>query len=238
MPFPHPHGPPPPGPPPPGAPAQIGSPANLGPGMPGNHPTQHMSPEYLREQNDVGLLAVSGIFLICDTLFFLLRLLARRRRSVASFGWDDIMLIPAFIINIGICVMGIGQSRYQVAIHARLLTQVHSRSKGWTRWSAYSCTDIPQSWSAGTQAHPHVAMGSQSNLVLRRRSAEAICPYSLPTNLSQPNNAHVFHRGFLHRLRQRHCMSHRNGCRLSATCSLLGSQRSWQMHQLPSPLRS
>ena len=152
MPFPHPH---PPGPPPPGAPGQIGLPGDVGagmpgPGSPGSHPTQHMSPEYFKAQNDVGLLAVSGIFLICDILFFVLRFLARRRRGVASFGWDDIMLIPAFIINLGICVMGIGQSRSTVAIHAWLLTPVESCGKGRTRRSAYTCTHTTQPWPRWT----------------------------------------------------------------------------------------
>ncbi len=65
------------------------------------------SSEYLREYSGDALVAVAVVFIVLDLLFVGLRELARYRTK-AAWGWDDYLIFPALIVNIGLCVHGIG----------------------------------------------------------------------------------------------------------------------------------
>lgn len=65
------------------------------------------SPEYLREYSGGTLIAVAIVFIVLGLLFVGLRELARHRTK-AAWGWDDYLVVPALVVNIGLCVHGIG----------------------------------------------------------------------------------------------------------------------------------
>lgn len=64
------------------------------------------SPEYLREYSGGTLIAVSVVFIVLDLFFVGLRELARHRTK-ATWGWDDYFILPALVVNIGLCIHGI-----------------------------------------------------------------------------------------------------------------------------------
>ncbi|KAI4280545.1 MAG: hypothetical protein L6R38_004369 [Xanthoria sp. 2 TBL-2021] len=52
------------------------------------------------------LILVATVFIVLDLLFVTLRELARRRTK-ANYGWDDYLIIPALVMNLGLCTHGI-----------------------------------------------------------------------------------------------------------------------------------
>lgn len=56
-----------------------------------------------------GFVAVCVIFIVLDTFFGILRVVARLQVKSASLGWDDIILVPAYILAIASAATGIGQ---------------------------------------------------------------------------------------------------------------------------------
>jgi len=70
--------------------------------------TSTYPPEYLEQYSGHRLLAVSIVFIILDILFVALRLYTRRTANGSKWGWDDNCLMPAIIMNLGMCSLGIG----------------------------------------------------------------------------------------------------------------------------------
>lgn len=56
------------------------------------------------------LINIAIAFIVLNTLFVGLRFVARLLVKKAELGWDDWLLIPAYILNIGLCAAGIGES--------------------------------------------------------------------------------------------------------------------------------
>lgn len=56
------------------------------------------------------LFATSIIFIVLNTLFFVLRFLSRKLVHDARLGPDDYLMIPAYIFNMACCAMGISES--------------------------------------------------------------------------------------------------------------------------------
>lgn len=72
-------------------------------------PPASYSPAYLAEYSGDRLIAVSISFMIAAFLFTTLRFLARRETS-SVLGWDDYLIPPALVANLGMCIHGIGES--------------------------------------------------------------------------------------------------------------------------------
>lgn len=57
-----------------------------------------------------GLVVTCAVFIALNTIFLILRFISRLFVQEAPFGYDDILTIPAFFFNIGICAVGLGKS--------------------------------------------------------------------------------------------------------------------------------
>ncbi|MCJ1230808.1 hypothetical protein MMC12_007482 [Toensbergia leucococca] len=69
-------------------------------------PTSDYSLEYLAEYCGGRLIAVSVAFIVLEIFFVALRSFARLETS-SPRGWDDYLIGPALILNLGTCVVGI-----------------------------------------------------------------------------------------------------------------------------------
>lgn len=66
-------------------------------------------PGYLAEYSGDRLIAVSICFMILGTFFVALRFYAQRK-TTSSYGWNDYLIPPALVANIGICAHGISKN--------------------------------------------------------------------------------------------------------------------------------
>ena len=55
------------------------------------------------------LLVVSVLYIVLDTLFVFLRFVSRQFIRTSQLGWDDWLLVPAFIFNLGSCILGLSE---------------------------------------------------------------------------------------------------------------------------------
>ena len=65
-------------------------------------------PGFLEQYHGDRLLAVSISFIFLEFVFVALRFYTRRTTESSKWGWDDIILLPALIMNLGMCSLGIG----------------------------------------------------------------------------------------------------------------------------------
>ena len=65
-------------------------------------------PGYLAENRGYQLTAVAIAFIAIEILLVALRFSARRMH-VSPMGWDDWLIIPALISNVGTCILGLSQ---------------------------------------------------------------------------------------------------------------------------------
>ncbi|KAL8723938.1 MAG: hypothetical protein Q9166_008214 [cf. Caloplaca sp. 2 TL-2023] len=56
------------------------------------------------------LIGVSAAFIVLEILFVVLREIARRKTS-SEYGWDDYLIVPALVTNIGMCIQSIVMAR-------------------------------------------------------------------------------------------------------------------------------
>lgn len=68
-----------------------------------------MSSTDLAEDRSYRLVAVSAVFIILTTIVLSLRFYAKRFQERGFFS-DDALLLAAYIINCGMCALGISQS--------------------------------------------------------------------------------------------------------------------------------
>ncbi|KAK4167026.1 integral membrane protein [Cladorrhinum sp. PSN259] len=87
---------------------------------------EQLSDEFIRENRGPTMIAICIAFAILTTIFVPLRFWARRTRA-ASFGFDDVLILAAYIVNLGLCALGIlmvkiggvGQHAVVLAIYNR-----------------------------------------------------------------------------------------------------------------------
>lgn len=70
-------------------------------------PSPALSSSYLNADIGGRLIGVSVAFLLLDTAFVALREIARRQTS-STYGWDDYLIAPSLVANVGLCIHGIG----------------------------------------------------------------------------------------------------------------------------------
>lgn len=63
-----------------------------------------------RRASDVlpSLVAVAITFIVLDTIFIVLRFISRTLIQKASVGLDDLLIVPAYAMNVGLCAIAIG----------------------------------------------------------------------------------------------------------------------------------
>lgn len=66
-------------------------------------------PGYLTEYSGDRLVAVSTCFMILGIFFVALRFYAQRK-TTSSYGWNDYLIPPALLANIGMCAHGISKN--------------------------------------------------------------------------------------------------------------------------------
>lgn len=66
------------------------------------------SPEYLAEYSGHTLIFISALFITLESVFVALRYYARTL-STSTKGWDDLIIPMAWLVNIGLCILGISQ---------------------------------------------------------------------------------------------------------------------------------
>jgi hypothetical protein len=67
-----------------------------------------LSEEYLNEYSGNILVARSVSIIVLTTLFLALRFYAKRF-SAAKLGLDDGLLVAAYVVDLGMCALGIGE---------------------------------------------------------------------------------------------------------------------------------
>lgn len=80
----------------------------------------HYSPAYLAEYIGYQVIGVAIAFMVLETVFVILRSLARRK-TLSPLGWDDYLIIPALVVNLGMCAHGISQSTTTLRRHGTRL---------------------------------------------------------------------------------------------------------------------
>ena len=102
---------------------------------PPNAGNAQYSPEYLSEYSGDKVILVSAIFIALETIFVPLRFYARTLTTSAR-GWDDIIIPAAWLANIGMCILGIGQYRSTSSTDYSLNFSSHSSC--YRYWSSSS----------------------------------------------------------------------------------------------------
>ena len=59
-------------------------------------------PGYLEQNIGATLVAISAVFITLDIIFVGLRFCSRKL-SNAPWGWDDTLMCPALVVNLGLC---------------------------------------------------------------------------------------------------------------------------------------
>lgn len=81
--------------------------------------TAGYSAAYLNAYSGDKLIAFSVVFLVLVTLFGLLRVYVRRDKEIKK-GWDDYLLIPGWVANAGLCILGIsGYTESEINLQVR-----------------------------------------------------------------------------------------------------------------------
>ncbi|KAF2179123.1 hypothetical protein K469DRAFT_674827 [Zopfia rhizophila CBS 207.26] len=93
------------------------------------HPTPPThSPEYLAEDSGPTLVAIGALFICLDTIFVALRFYARRLNK-SPIGLDDLVIPFAWLVNVGLCILGITMV-YDAGVGRHLAYVVkHDRTK-------------------------------------------------------------------------------------------------------------
>jgi len=76
----------------------------------GNTTSPHTS-EYLAENQGHVLVAFAVLFIIVDSLFVALRFYAQRLNKT-PFGLDDLIIPFAWLVQVGLCLLGISKIHY------------------------------------------------------------------------------------------------------------------------------
>jgi len=73
-----------------------------------NAPVALYSPQYLAEDNGPTIIATASLMIIFSTVFVGLRYYARYL-TTTKFGAEDIIIPFAWLAEIGLCIVGIGE---------------------------------------------------------------------------------------------------------------------------------
>ncbi|TDZ17333.1 Satratoxin biosynthesis SC1 cluster protein 4 [Colletotrichum orbiculare MAFF 240422] len=93
-----------------------------------------LTPEYLAEDSGGTLISISVAFAVLTTLFLGLRLYAKQF-TAAGYGIDDYFLVAAYLVDLGMCAIGIVMVRVGgVGRHVEFVEEVHpALLAGWAK---------------------------------------------------------------------------------------------------------
>lgn len=74
--------------------------------------TADVSPEFLAEDRSQVLVHISISFIALTTIVLAARFYARRFQGLAGFHADDAFVLAAYIVNLGMCAVGIGELEF------------------------------------------------------------------------------------------------------------------------------
>ena len=76
------------------------------------------TPEFLNQYNGRPVIITAIVFMVLDSVFVMLRFLARRLQT-ATFGWDDWLIIPGWLFILAMISVLLGKFRPVVATRER-----------------------------------------------------------------------------------------------------------------------
>ena len=74
--------------------------------MSSTQPPPELSQSYIEDYCGDKLMTVAIAFIVLDTIFVALRCYSRYLQK-ASIGWDDILILPAYLSCLGLCITAI-----------------------------------------------------------------------------------------------------------------------------------
>lgn len=74
-----------------------------------------VDPKYVKENRGDTLLAICGALIVVETLLVVLRYYARNL-TTSSFGWDDAIVPAAWLTNVGLAILCIGQYSQEMLV--------------------------------------------------------------------------------------------------------------------------
>lgn len=72
--------------------------------------TEDVSSEFLAEDRSQVLVDISIAFIVLTTVVLAARFYARRFQGLGGFHADDAFVLAAYVVNLGMCAVGIGES--------------------------------------------------------------------------------------------------------------------------------
>ena len=149
--------------------------------MPGLTNQDTASQTYLSDYSGGTLLAVCGVVIALETIAVALRFVARRF-TTSRFGWDDGFIPFAWLMNIGVCIAGIGRL-YQIfqGICSSLISASSSCCSIWRRWQTLTS-------NRARRSHRNYQVGKERIcirviLLLCSRSPQAINPRTISSRV-------------------------------------------------------
>lgn len=151
----------------------------------------HYSPAYLAEYIGYQATAVAIAFIVLETVFVVLRSVARRKIP-SPLGWDDYLIIPALVANLGMCAHGISQ--FTMTLRSPRYDANVFNSNGIPhrcRSPSACCYHTARPCEAGCVVEVHLCV----NLDILRcsRLTKDVDPLSIPSNLrpEAPQDRHL-----------------------------------------------
>ena len=76
--------------------------------MSSNTPSD-LTPQYLSEWDGRPVITTAIVFIVLNTIFVFFRFLSRYLQR-ATYGWDDVLMVPSWLLTIAISIVSIGES--------------------------------------------------------------------------------------------------------------------------------
>lgn len=73
--------------------------------------TEIVTPAFLAEDRSQVLVDISIAFIVLTTVVLAARFYARRFQGLGGFHADDAFVLAAYVVNLGMCAVGISESR-------------------------------------------------------------------------------------------------------------------------------
>ena len=82
---------------------------------------------YLDADDSAGLISAAIVIIVFNTVFLVLRFLSRWIKREATWGWDDILIPPAYVLNMALCSLGLGKQHLLILLPSSATDACHSR---------------------------------------------------------------------------------------------------------------
>lgn len=151
----------------------------------------HYSQAYLAEYIGYQVIAVAISFIVLETVFVVLRSLARRK-TLSPLGWDDYLIVPALVVNLGMCALGISQLTMTSRKPKNNADDLNSNGTPHRCRSPFTCSSrTVRPCEAGRVVEVHLCVNM--DILRGSRLTKAVDPLSIPSNLRSeaPQDRHL-----------------------------------------------